>query len=170
MSAELDVWMNGRRVGVWRKIRGDRDQFVYDEAWLTDPQFRPLSLSLPVTASREITSPLVGNYFGNLLPDDAQIRERLRNRYHLRSAQSFDLLEAIGRDCVGAVQLMPPGRPPEGWNRVESKPLTTPDVEAILHAVPTTAGPLGAQSDEDEDFRISIAGAVRVTSSRLSTM
>ena len=163
MSAELDVWMHGRHVGVWRKTRGNRDQFVYDEAWLTDRQFRPLSLSLPVTASREITSSLVGNYFDNLLPDNAQIRERMRTRYRLRSTEAFELLEAIGRDCVGAVQLMPPGKPPVGWDRIESKALATQDVEAILHAVPTTAGPLGSQADEDEDFRISIAGAQEKT-------
>ena len=163
MSAELDVWMNGRHVGVWRKIRGNRDQFVYDAGWLADPQFRALSLSLPVTASREITSPLVGNYFDNLLPDNAQIRERMRNRYHLRTAESFELLEAIGRDCVGAVQLMPPGKTPAGWDRIESKALKTQDVEAILHAVPTTAGPLGSQADEGDDFRISIAGAQEKT-------
>ena len=163
MSAELDVWMNGRHIGVWRRIRGNRDQFVYDPAWLSDAQFRPLSLSLPVTASHEITSPLVGYYFDNLLPDNAHIRERMRTRYHLRSVESFDLLEAIGRDCVGAVQLMPLGRPPVGWDRIASEPLTTRDVEAILHAVPTTAGPLGVQADEDEDFRISIAGAQEKT-------
>lgn len=163
MSTELDIWMNGRHVGVWRKIRGNRDQFAYDAGWLEDPQFRPLSLSLPVTASREITSPLVGNYFDNLLPDNAQIRERMRNRYRVRSAETFDLLEAIGRDCVGAVQLMPLGKPPVGWDRIESKALKTQDVEAILHAVPTTGGALGNQADEDQDFRISIAGAQEKT-------
>lgn len=161
--SELDVWMNGRHVGAWRKIRGDRDQFVYDPAWLEDPQFRPLSLSLPVTASREITSPLVRYYFDNLLPDSSQIRERIRNRFHVRSADSFDLLEAIGRDCVGAVQLMPPGRTPLGWDRIESTSLKTQDVEAILRGVPTAAGPLGALSDEHDDFRISIAGAQEKT-------
>ena len=161
--SELDVWMNGRHVGVWRKTRGDRDQFVYDNAWLEDPQFRPLSLSLPVTASREITSPLVRYYFDNLLPDNSQIRERIRNRFHVRSAESFDLLKAIGRDCVGAVQLMPPGKTPVGWDRIESMSLKTRDVEAILRAVPTAAGPLSAQSDENEALRISIAGAQEKT-------
>jgi serine/threonine-protein kinase HipA len=161
--SELDVWMNGRHVGVWRKIRGDRDQLVYHDAWLKDPQFRPLSLSLPVTASREITSPLVRYYFDNLLPDSSQIRERIRNRFHVRSAESFHLLEAIGRDCVGAVQLMPPGKTPVGWDRIESTLLKTQDVEAILRAVPTAAGPLSDQSDENEDLRISIAGAQEKT-------
>jgi serine/threonine-protein kinase HipA len=37
------------------------------------------------------------------------------------------------------------------------------DVAAILRAVPTAAGPLGDQSDENEDFRISIAGAQEKT-------
>ena len=156
--------MNGRHVGVWRQIRGGRDQFVYDEAWLSDPQFRMLSLSLPVTASRETTSPKVRHYFDNLLPDNAKIRERIRSRYRTRTAETFDLLEAIGRDCVGAVQLMPEGQAPVGWNRIESRSLKTSHVEAILRAVPTTAAaPLSAQLEEDEDFRISIAGAQEKT-------
>jgi serine/threonine-protein kinase HipA len=161
--SSLDVWMNGRHVGVWRQIRGDRDQFVYDPAWLEDPQFRALSLSLPVTASREITSPLVRNYFDNLLPDNPRIRERMRSRYGTRSTDAFDLLEAIGRDCVGAVQLMPEGRIPVGWDRIESKALKTQDVAAILRAVPTTSGPLGADLEDDEGFRVSIAGAQEKT-------
>lgn len=161
--SSLDIWMNGRHVGVWRQIRGDRDQFVYDAAWLEDPQFRALSLSLPVTASREITSPLVRNYFDNLLPDNPRIRERMRSRYRTRSTEAFDLLEAIGRDCVGAVQLMPEGRVPAGWDRIESKPLKTREVEAILRAVPTAAGPLGAHLEDDKDLRISIAGAQEKT-------
>ena len=155
--------MNGQHIGVWRQIRSNRDQFVYDASWLQDPQFRALSLSLPVTASREITSPAVRNYFDNLLPDNPRIRERLRSRYRTRSTETFDLLEAVGRDCVGAVQLMPEGETPVGWDRVQSKLLKTQDVEAILRAAPTATGPLSAQQEEDEDLRISIAGAQEKT-------
>lgn len=162
MSA-LEVWMNGRHVAVWRRIRGDRDQLVYDPAWLSDPQFRVLSLSLPVTASREITSIQVRNYFDNLLPDDARIRERLRTRYRTRSADTFNLLEAIGRDCVGAVQLMPEGEVPIGWDRIASNPLKSSDVETILRDVPTSNPAFIGASGHDEDFRISIAGAQEKT-------
>lgn len=162
MSA-LEVWMNGRHVGVWRQIRGGRDQFIYDSAWLQDPQYRVLSLSLPVTASRELTSIEVRNYFDNLLPDDARIRDRIRTQYQTRSAQTFDLLEAIGRDCVGAVQLMPEGQAPTAWDRIESKALKATDVEAILRAVPTSTAPLVGALNEIEDFRISIAGAQEKT-------
>jgi serine/threonine-protein kinase HipA len=155
--------MNGRHVAVWRQIRGDRDQLVYDPAWLSDAQFRVLSLSLPVTASREITSAKVRNYFDNLLPDDARIRERLRLRHRTRSAQTFDLLEAIGRDCVGAVQLLPEGQAPAGWDRIESKPLRSSEVQTVLRNVPTSKTQFGSDTEEGEDFRISIAGAQEKT-------
>jgi serine/threonine-protein kinase HipA len=59
--------------------------------------------------------------------------------------------------------LMPPGQTPMGWDRIESKLLKAQDVEAILRAVPTTAGPLSTQSEDDESFRISIAGAQEKT-------
>jgi serine/threonine-protein kinase HipA len=159
----LEVWMNGRHVGVWRQIRGERDQFQYDRDWLADPQSRALSLSLPVTADAQITSPAVRHYFDNLLPDDQRIRDRLRVRFGTSSADTFDLLEAIGRDCVGAVQLLPENQVPEDWNRVIAVPMTAKDVEAHLRSVPTVRAPLlGAQKDED-DFRISIAGAQEKT-------
>jgi serine/threonine-protein kinase HipA len=148
---------------VWRRTRGDRDQFIYDSTWLSDPQFRVLSLSLPVTASREITSDRVRNYFDNLLPDDPRIRERLRVRYHTQSTQTFDLLEVIGRDCVGAVHLTPEGQAPLGWERIESKPLRSSEVETVLRAIPTTTSPFGGTAEDDEDFRISIAGAQEKT-------
>jgi serine/threonine-protein kinase HipA len=58
---------------------------------------------------------------------------------------------------------MPPGQAPIGWDRIQSKSLKPQEVEAILRAVPTAAGPLSEQSEEDEDFRISIAGAQEKT-------
>lgn len=48
---------------------------------------------------------VVGYYFDNLLPDSQGIRERIQARFGTRSVGTFDLLEAIGRDCVGAIQL-----------------------------------------------------------------
>jgi serine/threonine-protein kinase HipA len=155
--------MNGRFVGTWQQVRGGRDRFTYDRAWREDPQYRALSLSLPLTATAEITGDAVSNYFDNLLPDNPRIRERLSNRFSARSAQTFDLLEAIGRDCAGAVQLLPEGEEPRGWNRIDSTALKPKDVEAILRAVPTLDAPLLTGASDDEDFRISLAGAQEKT-------
>jgi serine/threonine-protein kinase HipA len=115
---------------------------------------------LPFTASLEHRGDAVTHYFENLLPDSADIRRRLRRRFHARSDEAFDLLTAVGRDCVGAVQLLPAGAEPEGWNRIEAEALKDRDVATLLATV-TSDAPLG-QGDED-DLRISIAGAQEKT-------
>jgi len=150
----LGVWMNGRYVGAWQQVRGGRDRFSYDKSWISDPQSRALSLSLPMTSDAAITSDAVGYYFDNLLPDSQGIRDRIQARFRTRSANTFDLLEAIGRDCVGAVQFLPDGEEPKGWDTLNVQRLKPKEIEAILRAVPTISG---------EDFRISLAGAQEKT-------
>lgn len=160
--AALDVWMNGERVGEWANLRSGRAVFRYAFEWVRSPRARALSLSLPLTSDRELRGAVVDHFFDNLLPDSVDIRRRIRERFGLRSTAPFDLLEAIGRDCVGAVQLLPPGEPPERWNRIDADPLSTRDVERILSAV--AAPPrLGRNAEDDEVFRISIAGAQEKT-------
>ncbi|MCK7499861.1 MAG: HipA domain-containing protein [Comamonadaceae bacterium] len=158
--AELHLWMNGVPVGVWTTLRTGTPVLRYLDSWAQAEEGRALSLSLPFTAGLEHRGDAVTHYFENLLPDSAEIRRRLRRRTHARSDEAFDLLAAIGRDCVGAVQLLPPGTEPEGWNRIDAEPLTDRDVEVLLGAV-TSEAPLG--QGRDEDFRISIAGAQEKT-------
>jgi serine/threonine-protein kinase HipA len=159
----LGVWMNGRYVGAWQQVRGGRDRFTYDKGWISDPQSRALSLSLPMTSDAAITSDAVGYYFDNLLPDTQGIRDRIQARFNTRSAATFDLLEAIGRDCVGAVQLLPEGEEPSGWDTLNVQLLKPKGIEAILRAVPTASAPLLNDTDESGDFRISLAGAQEKT-------
>ena len=158
--ATLTVWMNGERVGEWGTSRHGTAIFRYAEAWARSPRARALSLSLPLTANLEVRGAQVENYFDNLLPDNLGIRRRIRARFGTPSAEAFDLLTAIGRDCVGAVQLLPPNEEPIGWDRVDAAALTEDDVEQILLDV-TAVTPLGR--DERDDFRISITGAQEKT-------
>ena len=152
--------MNGQPVAVWATLRTGTPVLRYHEAWARSKEGRALSLSLPFTAGLEHRGAAVTNYFDNLLPDSAEIRRRLRRRFHARSGDAFDLVSAIGRDCVGAVQLMPPGADPDVWDRVDAEPLKDSDVARILASV-TSEAALG-QRDE-ADLRISIAGAQEKT-------
>ena len=153
--------MNGERVGEWGTLRGGRTPFFrYEESWAHSPHVRVLSLSLPLTADREVRGPAVEYYFDNLLPDSADIRRRIRTRFRTPSSDAFDLLTAIGRDCVGAVQLLPPNEEPTGWHQIDVTQLTDDAVEQTLREV-TATNPLGRQ--EQEDFRISLAGAQEKT-------
>lgn len=85
---------------------------------------------------------MVKHYFDNRLPDNDKIRSRLAQRFKLKSADTFDLLEAIGRDCVGAVQLLPDDVMPKSWDRIECEPLSEEAIIDLLHAVPSSGAAL----------------------------
>jgi serine/threonine-protein kinase HipA len=153
--------MNGLYVGRWERTRHGADQLTYDPAWMAAPEGRPLSLSLPFTQGGvPLRSPLVAAYFENLIPDNERILRRLRDRYRAASRSAFDLLAAIGRDCAGAVQLVPAGEEPGDPCRIEALALNEAAVARLLRDT-TAGGPLGAQ--EADAFRLSIAGAQEKT-------
>lgn len=156
----LNVFINGMLVGAWSYGPGGAHRLTYDRDWITSPACRSLSLSLPVSGSSEIRGTVVANYFDNLLPDNEQIRKRIKTRYGTRSDRAFDLLEAIGRDCVGAVQLLPVGSEPVGFDRVDYRPLNEAGVAAHLRM---TQGAPAYATDVDQDFRISLGGAQEKT-------
>lgn len=156
----LAAWVNGTLAGEWRIPARGEMEFRYDAGWAESPQGRPLSLSLPLTLD---VLPLKGRrveyYFDNLLPDSEAIRKRVQDRFRTESRKPFDLLAAIGRDCVGAVQLLPPGDVPDIY-KIEARPLSKTEVEAeLLHVVSPERFP----TEHDEDIRISIAGAQEKT-------
>lgn len=152
--------MNGERVGAWTQ-RGDSHVLTYDSSWSASPDGRPLSLSLPLLPVGGVhRGAAVSAYFENLLPDSSQIRRRLRERFSARSTAAFDLLAEIGRDCVGAVQLLPAGADPGDVRRIDAEPLNEQGVAQQLRGVATVAG-LGQRADAG--FRISLAGAQEKT-------
>jgi len=161
MATSLIVWMNGRCVGVWAQSRGTAT-FQYDPTWVETPDRRRLSLSLdfqPDNAPHK--GAVVTDYFDNLLPDSEAIRKRLQSRFGTESQDAFDLLTAIGRDCVGAVQLLPEGETPVDVETVKAEPIDDASVEKVIGAALSEGRVLG-QADEEE-FRISIAGAQEKT-------
>ncbi|BEV71184.1 type II toxin-antitoxin system HipA family toxin [Paludibacterium sp. THUN1379] len=155
----LAVWMNGLLVGHWRWGRQGADHvFEYTPEWLAEPACRPLSLSLPITAERVVRGERVLNYFDNLLPDSQRIRERIRKRFRLTTTSTAALLTEIGRDCVGAVQLLPTGMSPPAVHAIQARPLTELQIESLLGSV-TSDAVLGQDGEARDEFRISIAGA-----------
>lgn len=160
----LDIWMNGQYVGHWDRGRSN-DQLTYDPAWIESPAARPLSLSLPITRAHggdnpiPLRSPAVAAWFENLIPDNPRILQRIRDQYRLDSTAAFDLLAEIGRDCAGAVQLLPPDEEPGAVRRIDAEPLDEAGVARLLRR--TTIGPRGGAADTA--LRLSIAGAQEKT-------
>jgi serine/threonine-protein kinase HipA len=160
-SSALDVWMNGERVGRWTVRSHGENEFGYDQEWLNSASVRPISLSLPLRpASQPYRGAIVEAFFDNLLPDAKSVRDHMRRRLRAGSSSAFDLLFEAGRDCAGALQLLPAGSPPAGFDQIKGTTLSDEDIERHLRNL--SGQPLG-QVDEDEEFRISLAGAQEKT-------
>ncbi len=155
--AELCAYMNGEKVGTLARAANGRLEFTYDKSWLVSSSGRPLSLSMPL-AVQAYAGDTVENYFDNLLPDSQPIRNRIQRQFGAASNRGFDLLWHVGRDCVGALQLLPEDSPIE-VRKIEAEPLSDAAIAETLKNYRTM--PLGMR--EDKDFRISVAGAQEKT-------
>ncbi|KAI1696512.1 serine/threonine-protein kinase toxin HipA [Ditylenchus destructor] len=154
--------MNGERVGTWGLTPQAPDTLQYDPSWIESRQGRPLSLSLPFApGNAPHRGEKVHTYFENLLPDSKDIRERLARRFQTGSTDAFELLAEIGRDCVGALEILPEGQVSPGITATHAEPLSDADVAQVLRSA-TTPQTLG-RGDDDDEFRISIAGAQEKT-------
>ena len=155
----LSAYMNGELVGRLIKYSNGAHSFQYDKTWIDNDKARPLSLSLKLQLP-PINSGAVINYFDNLLPDNPIVRERIVTRYKIASKQPFDLLKEVGKVSVGAITLLSPKKTyknkPIHYEVLEEKKL-----ESILSSYQANI-PLGMIEEED-DFRISVAGAQEKT-------
>ncbi len=154
----LNVFLNGRLVGVLRRESTGAIDFQYAREWLDWRGTFPISLSLPLREDRYIGTPVI-NVFDNLLPDSDAIRRRVAERVGADGTDAYSMLAALGHDCVGALQFLPDGMDPGPPGSVEGKPVSNEDIAGIIENL--AAAPLGL--GEDEDFRISIAGAQEKT-------
>jgi len=134
--------------------------FIYAPEWLETPGARPISLSMPLR-HQAYSGEIAYNFFDNLLPDNKQIRDRIQARFEASTSHPFDLLSAIGMDCVGAIQIAPEDIPLHDVRRIEGEPLSAPRIAKLLNNYRTA--PLGMAEEDGDEFRISIAGAQEKT-------
>jgi serine/threonine-protein kinase HipA len=154
----LNVFLNGRLVGRLNRQSSGAIDFQYDPSWLVWEHALPVSLSLPLREDRYIGAPVIA-VFDNLLPDSTPTRRRMAERVHAQGIDAYDLLAAVGRDCVGALQFLPDGVEPGVAGAVDGRPVDGKEIARLLGDL--ASAPLGL--GEDEDFRISIAGAQEKT-------
>ena len=160
-SRALSIWANGERVGTWVVTAAGDTELRYDDAWKRSAVGRPLSLSLPFgIGDVPLRGERIHHYFDNLLPDSPHIRRRIAARFRTDTLEAFDLLKAIGRDCVGAVQLLGEDEMPGRIDRVEGTALSEAAIERLLLE---TAGALPGDAQEADELRISLAGAQEKT-------
>ncbi len=149
----LEVWWDERLVGQLTQNQHGELGFAYSAGWLQNDDAPPLSVSLPKRAepfNRRECRP----FFGGLLPEESQ-RDAAAQALGVSRGNDFALLDRLGGDVAGALQILPPGEKPTAPG-LEPRP--TPLDEAglirVLDALPVR--PLLAG---EAGLRLSLAGA-----------
>ncbi|HFD4063772.1 TPA: type II toxin-antitoxin system HipA family toxin [Vibrio parahaemolyticus] len=156
----LIAYINNTKVGHLTRLNDGSLQFCYDNNWLEQPNPYPISLSLALQSQPHKGDP-VTNYFENLLPDLTSIRQNLQNRYQTTSTHVFNLLHAIGRDCVGSLSLVPEPEIVDSLAPSKLEPLSIDCLHDILSAHKHDI-PLG-MLNELSNFRVTVSGAQEKT-------
>lgn len=154
----LNVFLNSRLVGQLRRETSGAISFAYDSSWLGWEFVLPISLSLPLRQQAYRGADVIA-VFDNLLPDNEELRRKIAARTRAEGTDSYSLLSAIGHDCVGALQFLPPDLEPGAAGLIDGEPIDDVEIAAIINNL--SAMPLGIT--EDASFRISLAGAQEKT-------
>lgn len=109
MTRELVAIVNQTEVGRVTQGRDGRLTFTYSAAWREASDAFPISLSMPLATSRHLDQP-VQAFLAGLLPDNDRILEDWGRRFGVSARNPFALLTAVGEECAGAVQFLPPDR------------------------------------------------------------
>lgn len=78
-------------------------------------------------------------------------------RVSIHVTATYSLLEAVGRDCVGAVQLLSEGEVPIESTRIKGEVLS--DTEVAARLCNDEASSRDTTEFSEDDFRFSLAGA-----------
>lgn len=160
---ELDIWLGDQLVARTReRDRGRKVSIAYEESVLATmgDEIPLLSCSLPTPGPSEPAK--ARSFLEGLLPEGraletmaARLRGvRLEAGAPAAPADAVSLLAEYGRECAGAVTIVPSGGS-DHLHEGSYRPLDQADLAAILHDLPTH--PLGA--DPDREVRMSLAGA-----------
>ena len=146
MTRVLDIWWDRRLVGQLTQDKHGELGFAYARAWLDDEAAQPLSASLPKRAE-PFTRRECRPFFGGLLPEESQ-RDAAAQALGVSRANDFALLDRLGGDVAGALQLLPPGEGPTAPAPDQRPtPLDDAGLIRVLDALPVLGAGLFLLSD-----------------------
>lgn len=169
MSIALRVLLNGQHCGtVTQDDRGDT-RFRYEPDYQDDANssggsggrtVTPLSLSMPLVLT-EHRKRVVLPFLDGLLPDSAEARRAIAERFGVNPANPVAILRHVGSDVAGALQFVAEGDdPPEvAIERPEYRALSTVDVGVLLRQAIERYASGRLFGDPESVGRFSLAGA-----------
>lgn len=133
MVKELVVYVSGVQAGHLTQSDQGNLTFSYEGAYQARTDATPVSLSLPLSAQTHKKKQVLP-FLRGLLPDSERALRALGQRYGVSSSNPFALMEHVGAEVAGALQIMPVGvvpRPPSSHHNAVQH-LSTGEVGAML--------------------------------------
>jgi serine/threonine-protein kinase HipA len=96
------------------------------------------------------------DFFENMLPEGPALA-RMAVLAGVRPLDTYGILQAFGRDCAGAIMVLPDGERPGGTSHSGYSPMNPADLRRVINAL--DAAPLGAAPERG--FRPSLPGFQR---------
>ena len=115
-----------------------------------------LSVGLPIGAPAGPRDTRGLDFFENMLPEGPAL-ERMAVLAGARPVDTYGILAAFGRDCAGAIMVLPDGDRPGGTADSGYSPMTPGDLQRVIGALDVL--PLAAAPERG--FRPSLAGFQR---------
>ncbi len=153
----LAVHLHGARIGTMRRAAGTDYTFEYAPEVVEEAGEGAILLSHSMPVRADAYGPIETRvFFEGLLPEQAR-REELARELRLDANDSYAVLAAIGRDCAGAIVIVPDedGPAPKGGS-VEW--LGDEELAELIDQLPRR--PLGI-SRRELKMRLSLAGVQR---------
>jgi serine/threonine-protein kinase HipA len=115
-----------------------------------------LSVGLPIGAPTGPRDMRGLDFFENMLPEGPALA-RIADLAGVRPVDTYGILKAFGRDCAGAIMMLPDGERPGGHGGIGYTLMAPGDLRRVINAL--DAAPLGAAPERG--FRPSLAGFQR---------
>jgi serine/threonine-protein kinase HipA len=141
---QLDVRLDGFDDPIGSLTSDDRGalRFIYSAAYLQRPHALALSLALPL-GDEAFNDFATRAYFDNLLQERDTARADIIAKYRLSTDDIVGILYYLGKDCAGAVSVLPEGEPaikiPGNINQ-DYVAYTDPELEELVQDPSPLAG------------------------------
>lgn len=104
---ELIAYLDGVRTGTFTQDNYGAITFRYDGD--IDPAATPMSIAMPVAPGARYRNQIARPFLQGLLTDNERTLGALAATFGTSARNPMALLEHVGRDTAGALQLLPPG-------------------------------------------------------------
>jgi serine/threonine-protein kinase HipA len=150
ISPHLEVYLSGAHIGILEPRRNGL-RFKFDEDVAATQLGSPLLSVALLVQEGQVDTVRTHNWFAGLLPEDTRL-EALERFFGIAQGDYASILEDVGWECAGAIEILPAGRESQLYGKQAFQTILAEELAARLRALPSHP------YDTPETLRVSLGG------------